>query len=67
MMEWYVTHVATYQHNHDNTWKETGGTVHTLYGSDEAEDYYNKFNLQDYVGRGGDNSHLYAFICFCDL
>lgn len=55
MMEWYVSHVATYQHNHDNIYRG-----HTLLGSEEAEEYYNRYNLQNYVGAGGDTSFLYA-------
>ena len=43
MMEWYVSHVATYQHSHRD------GKTYAL-GSVEAEAYYDRYNLQDYVG-----------------
>ncbi len=61
MMEWYVSHVATYQHTHDNIWKDRNKNSYTLYGSDEAEEYYDRFNLQNYVGAGNnEDDFLYA-------
>lgn len=59
MMEWYTNHIATYQHMHDNIYKDKNGDSYTLYGSNKAEKYYEDNKIASYPINKASLSEIY--------